>query len=322
MPPFWAPTASLARLRARARHLATIRCFFAERDVLEVETPVLGQGGSTDPYLASLSLEASTPEGRRQLWLQTSPEGHMKRLLAAGSGPIFQLARVFRDGETGRRHNIEFTMLEWYRPGMRFDALIDETCALISRVLGKPLAVTRLRYREVFKAHVGLDPLTASLDVLRLRTEEAAGVAAHDWSRDVCLDLLMSYQVEPALGRGCLSVVQDFPASQAALARCHRDDDGEEVASRFEVYHEGMELANGYDELTDAVQQRQRFDADAEARREAGLPRVAPDERLLLALQAGLPPSCGVAMGVDRLVMLAEQADTLSEIMAFDSHVC
>ncbi|PXX99840.1 EF-P lysine aminoacylase EpmA [Halomonas sp. LBP4] len=320
----WQPTATLETLRERARLLAEVRAFFAGRGVLEVETPVLGHGGSTDVHLASLCTEATTPAGRERLWLQTSPEFHMKRLLAAGSGPIFQLARSFRDGEVGRRHNVEFTMLEWYRPGFALDELIEETAELIRAVLGRdPGPLRRRRYRELFREALGRDPFTAPLAELQRLAGDAGGLEMSDASRDDCLDLLMSLTIEPTLGRGGLDVVVDYPASQAALARRHRDpEDGAWVASRFEVYLAGLELANGYDELTDAGEQRARFAEDNAARRRLGLPEVDVDERLLTALAHGMPAGSGVALGIDRLVQLALGRADVAEVMAFATPRC
>ncbi|MCG6658678.1 EF-P lysine aminoacylase GenX [Halomonas campisalis] len=324
----WRPTASIETLRERARLLAEVRAFFAARGVLEVETPVLGHGGSTDVHLASLCAEATTPAGRERLWLQTSPEFHMKRLLAAGSGPIFQLARSFRDGEVGRRHNLEFTMLEWYRPGFSLDALIDETAELVGAVLGPELGeeagpLRRRRYRELFREHLGLDPFHEPLPALRRLAAERGGLDMTDSPRDACLDLLISLEIEPTLGRDGLDVVVDYPASQAALARRHRDpEDGEWVASRFEVYRAGLELANGYDELTDAQEQRARFAADNAERRAAGLPEVDVDARLLAALEHGMPAGSGVALGLDRLIQLALGKQSVAEVMAFATPRC
>ncbi len=320
----WQPTATMATLRERARLLAEVRRFFAERGVLEVETPVLGHGGSTDVHLASLSLEATTPAGRERLWLQTSPEFHMKRLLAAGSGPIFQLARSFRDGEVGRRHNIEFTMLEWYRPGFSLDELIEETVALIQQVLGgDPGPLRRRRYRELFRQGLGVDPFNVELGELRRLAGERGGLDMGDAERDDCLDLLMSLVIEPGLGHEGVDVVVDYPASQAALARRHRDpEDGEWVASRFEVYLAGLELANGYDELTDADEQRKRFAEDNTARRRLGLPEVDVDLRLLAGLEHGMPAGSGVALGIDRLIQLALCKRSVAEVMAFATPNC
>ncbi|MGM0913891.1 MAG: EF-P lysine aminoacylase EpmA [Pseudomonadota bacterium] len=324
----WCPTATIATLRERARLLAGVRAFFAERGVLEVETPVLGHGGSTDLHLASLSAEATTPAGRERLWLQTSPEFAMKRLLAAGSGPIFQLARCFRDGEVGRRHNLEFTMLEWYRPGLTLDALIEETAELVRRVLGRepgdgPVPLRRRRYRDLFREALGIDPFTVSIETLRRLAAEQGGLAMDDAPRDDCLDLLISLEIEPHLGRGGIDVVVDYPASQAALARRHRDpEDGEWVASRFELYLEGLELANGYDELTDAEEQAVRFAEDNAARRAAGLPEVDVDRRLVAALEHGMPAGSGVALGIDRLIQLALGKSSVAEVMAFATPRC
>lgn len=338
----WEPSASIETLRARAQLLARVRAFFAERNVLEVETPMLGQGGSTDVHLASLSAEARTPAGRQRLWLQTSPEFHMKRLLAAGSGPIFQLAKSFRDGEVGGRHNIEFTMLEWYRPGFSLPALMDETAALIRTILPSSVLppsvlseapsaskrygiLKRYAYRELFHTHLDIDPFTSSLERLRKLAAERGFMSAHalaDEPRDTCLDLLMSMVIEPTLGKDELVAVVDYPASQAALARRHLDTHGDWVASRFELYLNGVELANGYDELTDANEQRARFEADNAERRELGFSEVDVDTRLVAALEHGLPEGSGVALGMDRLIQLALGKPRLSDVISFDTTRC
>jgi elongation factor P--(R)-beta-lysine ligase len=320
----WRPTAEIETLRERARLLAQVRAFFAERGVLEVETPVLGHGGSTDLHLASLCTRATTPAGRERLWLQTSPEFHMKRLLAAGSGPIFQLARSFRDGEVGRRHNLEFTLLEWYRPGFSLDQLIAETAALMRRVLPRDPGPLRLRrYRELFREQLAVDPFHEPLPALQRLAGERGELDMDEAARDDCLDLLMSLAIEPTLGHDGLEVVVDYPASQAALARRHRDpEDGEWVASRYEVYRAGLELANGYDELTDADEQRARFASDNTARRRLGLPEVDIDARLLAALAHGMPAGCGVALGIDRLIQLALGKACVAEVMAFATPRC
>lgn len=322
----WQPSASLETLRERARLMAKVRAFFAQRDVLEVETPVLGQGGSTDVHLVSLHTLARTDKGQRRLWLQTSPEFHMKRLLAAGSGPIFQLARSFRDGEIGARHNIEFTMLEWYRPQFTLDKLIDETATLIMSLLPSfPGPLVHYRYRELFHTHLEVDPFTTSLDKLRSLAAERGQMSAKALAgegRETCLDLLMSMVIEPQLGKAELSVVVDYPANQAALARRHQDVDGEWVASRFELYLNGIELANGYDELTDADEQRARFAEDNAERRRLGLPEVDVDEHLLAALEHGMPEGAGVALGIDRLIQLTLGKARLEEVLAFSTPHC
>ncbi|EPC01306.1 lysyl-tRNA synthetase [Litchfieldella anticariensis FP35 = DSM 16096] len=319
----WQPSATIETLRERARLLNEVRRFFAERGVLEVETPVLGHGGSTDIHLDSLSLTATTPEGRESLWLQTSPEFHMKRLLAAGSGPIFQLARSFRDGEVGRRHNLEFTMLEWYRPGFSLLDLIDETEALIRLLLPTLGPRRQRRYRELFRERLAIDPFTEPLPKLRRLAGEYGGLDMGDSLRDDCLDLLMSVAIEPLLGTDGLDVVVDYPASQAALARKHRDtEDGAWVASRFEVYVQTLELANGYDELTDSEEQAVRFAEDNARRRGLGKPEVGIDRRLLAALTAGMPEGCGVALGIDRLIQLALGKTSVADVMAFATQRC
>ncbi|WP_106419815.1 EF-P lysine aminoacylase EpmA [Salinicola tamaricis] len=321
-PDDWQPSATRETLRQRARLLAAVRAFFAARDVLEVETPILGHAGSTDPHLDSLSLRATTPAGRETLWLQTSPEFHMKRLLAAGSGPIFQLARSFRDGEVGRRHNIEFTMLEWYRPGFSLAALIDECEALIRTLIPAAGAARRRRYRELFREALALDPFTTPLTELQRMAGERGGLDMADSDRDGCLDLLMSLVIEPTLGREGIDVVVDYPASQAALARKRVDEEGTEVASRFEIYLQGIELANGYDELTDAREQAARFQDDNRQRAALHKPAVDVDRRLIAALAHGMPAGSGVALGIDRLIQLALGKASVAEVMAFPTPRC
>ena len=316
----WRPTARLEVLAARARVLTAIRGFFAEAGVLEVETPALSFAGSTDPALASLATTYTGPVAPRgaTLWLHTSPEFAMKRLLAAGSGPIWQLCRVFRDGERGSRHNPEFSLLEWYRPGVALEALIDEVTGLLRHVLGARLPEERLTYARVFARAFGIDPHRATIETLRAAAVRA-GIAGADRldlpDRDAWLDLLITHGVEPALGADGITVVHDYPPSQAALARVREGEP--RVAERFEVYLRGVELANGFHELADAAEQRRRFEADNARRRSTGLPEMPIDGRLLAALEAGLPDCCGVALGVDRLVMLATGAQHIDEVIAF-----
>ncbi|MCB1055688.1 MAG: EF-P lysine aminoacylase GenX [Acidobacteria bacterium] len=303
----------MAAVALRARVLAEIRAFFAERGVLEVETPLLGAATVTDLHLASLETRV---DGRRR-FLQTSPEFAMKRLLAAGSGPIYQICKAFRDGESGRRHNPEFTLLEWYRPGYDHHRLMSEVGELLSRVLGVPAPET-LSYREALERHAGIDPFGADARDLAGRARELglAGLPDLGDDRDAWLDLLMSYTVEPRLGRGRPTLIYDYPPTQAALARLRGTGD-EAVAERFEAYVEGVELANGYHELRDPAEQRRRFAADLARRRDRGLPQVPVDERLLAALAHGLPECAGVALGVDRLILLAAGASCLDEVLAF-----
>lgn len=340
----WLPTASPDALRLRARLLARARSFFAERGVLEVETPLLSAATVPDPNLHSLSASAPLlaasrevpppgPPGSAPLFLQTSPELAMKRLLAAGLGPIYQLGRAFRDGEAGRLHNPEFTMLEWYRPGFDHHHLMDEVEELVRAVVGEERAgdepFERLTYRDAFRRHAGVDPLTDPLPRLAEAAAEAMGGASRvpdlGEDRDGWLDLLMVSAVQQGLGRERgretgrprPTFLHDFPASQAALARVRSTPGEPAVAERFELFMDGMELANGFHELADAAEQRRRFEHDLELRRDRGLTEVPIDERLLAALEAGLPDCAGVALGFDRLVMVAAGARDISEVIAF-----
>lgn len=316
----WRPTATIDALRARARLIAHIRAFFAERDVLEVETPILSAAASTDLHLDSFATPFGLP-GRpgSMRYLHTSPEFAMKRLLAAGAGPIYQITKAFRNGECGRLHNPEFTLLEWYRPGFDHHQLMNEVEALVRLVMGAAApreTSERLTYRDAFIRHVGVDPHTTATATLLAAAArhnlDITSLDAHD--QDACLDLLLTHLVEPHLGRGRLTFLYDYPASQAALARLAGDPP---VAERFELYLEGIELANGFHELVDAQAQRTRFLSDLAARRAHHLAIVPLDERLIAALEAGMPSSAGVALGVDRLVMLCLGKRSVSEVIAF-----
>ncbi|WP_020682852.1 EF-P lysine aminoacylase EpmA [Marinobacterium rhizophilum] len=314
----WRPSAPIENLRRRAQILADIRRFFAERAVLEVETPALSHCAVSDPFIDSIEAAyAPFPGGPVQsLYLQSSPEYAMKRLLAAGSGAIYQLGRAYRNGESGGRHNPEFTMLEWYRPDFDDRALMDEVEALVCSVLGLP-PIRRVTYRALFVDQLGLDPLTAPLAELKARARTALDVTMDDDDRDSWLNLLMSHLIEPALaGQGAV-FVHEFPASQAALARLRTGEDGTSVAARFELFVEGMELANGYHELTDATEQARRLQADQQNRAALELPQRPLEQRLVGALAAGLPDCAGVALGVDRLVMLALQTTSINDVIAF-----
>jgi lysyl-tRNA synthetase class 2 len=310
----WRPGASLSTLELRARLLASVRQYFAEQRVMEVETPVLAAAGVTDVHLASLQ---TTVAGHGRYFLQTSPEYAMKRLLAAGAPDIYQVSRVFRDEERGVHHNPEFTLVEWYRHGFGAARLMDDCARLLSRLLPGASEVERLGYAAAMKRHAGIDPLSATHAQLR------AALERHDLNldgnseldRDACLDLLMSTVVAPHLGRGGITFIHQYPASQASLARLNAEDP--RVAERFEMYVEGIELANGFHELADAAEQRIRFERDARERERRGLPVMPADERLLAALEHGLPECSGVALGFDRVVMLAAGARSLQEVMAF-----
>lgn len=296
--------------------MARLRDFFAARGVLEVETPLLGAGAATDLHLASLAVRVHAGAEPRTLWLQTSPELHMKRLLAAGSGAIWQLAKAFRDGESGGRHNPEFTLLEWYRPGWDHHRLIDEVEELLAALLGTGRG-ERLTYRQAFERHAGVDPFAAPLAALQ-QSARRLGIDTGELpaDRETWLQLLLATAVEPRLGRaGSPTFLLDFPAEQAALARVRPGEPP--VAERFEAFVEGVELANGYHELTDPDEQRRRFANDLAARAARGLPAVPADDRLLGALAHGLPDCAGVALGFDRLVMLALGATRIEEVLAF-----
>ena len=311
----WEPAATLAALRLRARLLTRARDFFAARGVLEVETPILGAATATDPHIESLR----TSIGGSKRYLQTSPELFMKRLLAAGSGPIYQITKVFRDGEIGARHNPEFTLLEWYRPGLDHHGLMDEVDQFLQDVLGCSPA-GREAYAEVFERWIGADPHKAGAAELRTRAEALglSAVSSSGYTREDWLHLLMAEAIEPHLGVGRPHFIYDFPLELKALARIRKGAGGEPgVAERFEVFFRGLELANGYHELTDAPEQRERFLADLESRRTLGRAEVPLDERMIAALERGLPPCAGVALGFDRLVMIAADASDIGSVISF-----
>lgn len=315
----WRPTASLASLRERARLLADIRDFFGQAGVLEVETPVCSVYASTDPALDSLATRYTgpgAPDGRA-LYLHTSPEFAMKRLLAAGSGPIYQICKVFRDGERGRRHNPEFNLLEWYRPGFDPQRLMDEVVALIRAVTATDLPVERCSYKEIFQRTLGIDPHKAGGDELK-SCAAAQGIAgARETELDAAgwRDLLLTHRIEPHLGRQGLTFVYDYPADQASLARVRDGDPA--LAERFELYLGGVEIANGFHELANAREQRDRFAQEQVRRRREGKAEVPMDLNLLAALEAGLPDCSGVALGVDRLLMWMLGVDQIDEVLAF-----
>ncbi len=314
----WRPSAPLDNLKKRARILQRIRAFFAEREVLEVETPTLSVAALTDPAIDSFSTLYIGPghADGLNLYLHTSPEFPMKRLLAAGSGPIFQIGKVFRQGEAGRRHNPEFTLLEWYRPGFDHHQLMDEVEALVALLLGLQGPAQRLSYREAFLRFAQIDPLAASIDELR-QAADRLGCGDFDAGeeRDLWLDLILSHSVEPHLGSDGLCFLTDYPASQAALARLKPDNP--QVAERFELYFQGVELANGFHELGDSAEQRRRFETELAERAGQGRERPPMDERLLAALESGFPDCAGVALGIDRLVMLVVGAESLDQVIAF-----
>lgn len=315
----WRPSASFEALRLRASVNRCLRTFFAERDVLEIETPVLSGAGNTDPNIASFHVDSS---GRgevamRKRWLRTSPEFALKRLIAAGIGDCYELGRVFRDGEAGGRHNPEFTMLEWYRMGFDHIAMAREVVDVVERCLqlvGRTANVVVSTYAALFRSHTGLDPHVADIPDLR-RVLGDVLIDPHGLERDDWLDLIMSHRIQPSFPAGVVTVVHDYPASQCALARVR--DGAPAVAERFEVFLGPLELANGYHELTDAAEQRRRFEADAARRRDRGDRPIPHDHHMLDALAHGLPDCAGVALGVDRLLMAMLETPRIADVIAF-----
>lgn len=308
----WRPAATLKVLRLRAALVARARRFFADRGVMEVDTPALGAAAASDVNIESLETHVSVAGGK-PFYLQTSPESAMKRLLAAGSGPIFQFARAFRDGEAGPQHNPEFLLLEWYRPGFDMTALMDEVASLVSALLELNTPARRLSYREAFIIHAGIDPFSADLgQIADLCRRLGFKQALRD--RNTGLDLILSRRIQPGLPRGIVFIYH-FPADQAALARIRPGDPP--VAERFELFVDGIELANGYQELTDAGEQRERIDQDLGRRRAQGLPEVPVDRYLLEALEHGLPDCAGVALGFERLLGLKAGIEDIRKVMAF-----
>ncbi len=292
--------------------LAQARTFFAARQILEVDTPVVVNAPVTDVHIDSAQVTLSDT---RACFLHTSPEYAMKRLLAAGSGDIYQICHVVRGFERGRLHNCEFTLIEWYRIGFSLEKLMSEVEELARALLGSGRSSERLTYREAFLRHLQLDPFTAT-DPQLAQVARGFGYSHGDPPlRDELLEFLMGTRIGPQLGTGKLTFIHGYPASQAALARLDPDDP--RAALRFELYSEGMELANGFHELASAAEQRARFEGDLAERRQRGSPSYPLDERLLAALAAGLPDCCGVALGFDRVVMLATEAQSIEEVLPF-----
>jgi len=318
----WQSTLSWENAQQRAKILQQIRQFFADRKVIEVETPALSQGTVTDVHLEGLTcrynfLADSSIQKSKPLYLQTSPEFHMKRLLASGYGCIFQIAKSFRHEEFGKHHNPEFTMLEWYRIGFDHFEVMDEVGELLKGVLNcaQPTIQT---YQNIFIEHVALDPLIASRgDLLALINSKykMSDWLAQEHDNDILLQFVFSEIIEPNIGNNKPCFVYNFPKSQASLAKLCPDDD--RVAQRFECYYQGIELVNGFNELTDAGNQVQRFQQDNKIRKELGLKEKMIDKNLISALTHGLPQCSGVALGVDRLIMLALKAEHIKHVISF-----
>ena len=312
----FAPSASLASLQIRARIRERVRAFFAARAVMEVETPILAPAGVTDPQIDSLQSRWS--DHSATVYLQTSPEYAMKRLLAAGSGPIYQLSKVFRYGERGRHHHPEFTMLEWYRPGLDHQQLMHEVDELVRHCIDTHIKLQPTlfwTYRQAWQQTIALDPCDSTLQQLQAYVkQQGIDISGLEDERDSWLQLIMTHCVEPALPKDTPLFIYDFPASQAALARIRHDEPA--VAERFELYINGMELANGFHELSDAEEQRRRFESDLHKRKEMGKSAMPVDEKLLAALPH-MPDCAGVAVGLDRLVMIATGAKRIDEVVSF-----
>ena len=320
----WQPTCSVAMLQSRARLLTKIRAFFLEKLVLEVETPLLSHTIGTDPQLAFFATDYCLPPRLHTLFLQTSPEFAMKRLLAAGSGSIYQICKAFRNGESGRFHNPEFTLLEWYRVGFTLPQLMDEIAELILSLFAEQKAlsaVQRISYQAVFQHYTGLNALefcyadycTYALDN---QLPEAVSLCEHDHA--LWLDVLFSHKVQPYLGDNALCMVYGYPACQSSLARINADDS--RITDRVELFINGVELGNGFYELTDASEQNQRFDNEIASRQQKNLANVVKDERLIAALETGLPDCSGVAIGLDRLLMLLSKSASIDDVLSFSIH--
>jgi len=319
----WQPSASIETLKKRGQVIKDIRKFFDARQVLEVETPSLSQATVTDVHLHAFETEFVGPgfaQGQR-LYLQTSPEFHMKRLLCAGSGAIFQISKSFRNEESGRYHNPEFTMLEWYQPNYDHRDFMAEVDELLRKILHTPPSDI-LTYQQVFIEHVGLDPLASDIEKIRqvaLRYDFGDFVKT-ELNKDTLLQCLFCFVIEPKIGLERPLAIYNFPASQAALAQLESHD--ERVARRFEFYYQGIELANGFHELQDACEQLSRFEQDNTDRLNEGLRAQPIDHQLISALEAGLPNCAGVALGVDRLIMLALKKRHINEVLSFDVGRC
>jgi len=319
----WQPSASIDTLQKRGQVMTDIRQFFQAKQVLEVETPALSQATVTDVHLHTFETEFVGPgfaQGQR-LYLQTSPEFHMKRLLCAGSGAIFQISKSFRNEESGRYHNPEFTMLEWYQPNYDHKDLIAEVDELLRKILSTPASDIQT-YQQIFIDHIGLDPLASDIEQIRqvaLRYDLGDFVASES-NKDTLLQCLFCFVIEPKIGLEKPIAIYNFPASQAALAQIESND--ERVARRFEFYYQGIELANGFHELQDASEQLSRFEQDNANRLKEGLSAQPIDHKLINALEHGLPNCAGVALGIDRLIMLALNKRHINEVISFDVRRC
>ncbi|MCI5601203.1 MAG: EF-P lysine aminoacylase EpmA [Hallerella porci] len=309
------PSCSRETWKNRLALTQKVRAFFQKRNVLEVETPVLSRASGTDAHL-----DYFETIGKPSRYLMTSPEFHLKRLLAADFGDIFEIAHAFRLDEVGRKHNSEFELVEWYRVGMHYEELMCEVEDLASEILGKMVKAERLSFREAYRRYAQVDPFTATREDFRqaLKANQVPDVEGSDsFSREDFWDYLMVTVIEPHLGKDSPQFLMDYPESEAALAQTYLNANGDRVAKRFELYIQNMELCNGYEELTDPQEQRRRFEADIAWRKANGKPIPAIDERFLAALEHGMPAASGVAMGLDRLFMLALGKSKIEDVVLF-----
>ncbi|MGP4973612.1 EF-P lysine aminoacylase EpmA [Psychrobacter alimentarius] len=326
----YAPTMSLAMAQQRAQFMSNIRQFFLKQQVLEVQTPLLSQAGNTDTFLQSVAAQVTYQDKPKMYYLHTSPEFAMKRLLASWQVPIYQICPVFRDNEIGTRHNIEFTMLEWYQPNYSLADMAAEVGELLEVLYGYPVVMNHYRYVDAFMDFVGIHPLTASLAALQAVAEDK-GLIGFDFNsedsndsesdrRQSWLDLLFSHAVEPHLGHDLPTLIIEYPPATAALAKTALDKEGNEVAKRFELYINGIEIANAYDELADGQALRARFEKDNQLRARHNLP-VMPIDEYLIAASNELMPCSGIAVGIDRLFMVIVGAGSLEEVISFPSRL-
>jgi len=314
----FAPTCSRETWLKRQALMTKVRDFFVRRNALEVETPVLSAYGGTDPQLDYFEIE----DPKR--FMMTSPEFHMKRLLAANFGDIFQITKSFRKDEFGGHHNNEFSMVEWYRVGMPQEKLMDEVEDLVSEIIGTKLNARRTRWIDAFKNYAGIDPFCEKLSDFAdacVARDVPVPVGSETLTREEWWDYMMVFLVEPALASNGPEFILDYPPSQAALAQTYTDADGRVWARRFELFVNQVELCNGYTELTDAVEQRRRFNADLDIRRAMNKPLPPLDERFLAALESGMPACSGVALGLDRLFMLALGKEEIADVILFPSPI-
>ena len=321
MQPDWQPSCSIELLRIRAQILAEIRRFFLARAVLEVETPILSHSSGTDPQLDFFTADYYAHPLKQTLYLQTSPEFAMKRLLAAGSGSIYQICKAFRNGESGRTHNPEFSILEWYSVGFTLMQLMDEIADLIAvlfkdRVL---LNVTqRISYQDLFYKNTGLDPLLFNYEdycAYALKSGSPEAIVLCKTDHNAWLDFIFSHHIQPSLGKNALCMVYGYPACQSSLARINKDNS--KVTDRVEIFINGIELGNGYYELTDAQEQNQRFDEEILHRQQTYRPTIVKNKQLIAALDAGLPECSGMAIGLDRLLMILTKNNHIEDVIPF-----